>query len=115
MVLFNKKKTVVGLVEPIKIDKRLVLARIDTGAERSSICRSLVKNFDSKKKIPVIKHIRINTSTGSEKRPVIKVPIEIQDRKIKASFNVTDRSNMTYKVLIGQNILKKDFLIDPGR
>jgi len=109
-----RRKTVVGLVEQVKIGKKKVLARIDTGAERSSICTRLLKRAFEEKP-PVVRHVTYRTSNGSEKRPVVKVPIRIAGRKIKATFNVTDRRDMTYDVLIGQNILKKDFLIDPRR
>ena len=107
------KKTVVGLIERVSIDRREYLARVDTGAERSSICKSVVEKMANGKKIPIIKRVSLRTSTGTQERPVIKVSIKVRDRRLLATFNVTDRHNMTYKVLIGQNILKKDFLIDP--
>ena len=109
-----RQKTVVGLVEPIDVGKKKVLARIDTGAERSSMCSNLLKKA-YKEKPPVVKFVQFRSSNGVEKRPIVKVPITIGGRKIRATFSVTDRRDMTYDVLIGQNILKKDFLIDPGR
>ena len=109
-----KKKTVVGLSEPVKVGEVKLIARIDTGAERSSVCRSILeKAFDTPPK--PIRHVIYRTANGIEKRPIVKIPIEIQGRKFKATFSVTDRRRMTYDMLIGQNILKKDFLIDPGR
>tara|TARA_Y100000310_G_C20529818_1_gene737843 strand:- start:277 stop:615 length:339 start_codon:yes stop_codon:yes gene_type:complete len=109
-----RRKTVVGLTEPVIVGKKKVLARIDTGAERSSICEGLL-NKAFEEKIPVTRHVNYRTSTGMEKRPVVRVSIKIGGRKINATFNVTDRRDMTYDVLVGQNILKKDFLIDPKR
>ena len=37
------------------------------------------------------------------------------DKEIKTDFTLADRSNMKYSVLIGQNILKQGFLIDPSK
>ncbi len=34
---------------------------------------------------------------------------------MKVHFSIADRAHMKYKVLIGKNILKKGFLIDPSK
>jgi hypothetical protein len=39
----------------------------------------------------------------------------MKGKKIKSSFNVTDRSNVKCPVLIGKNVLKQGFLIDPNK
>ncbi len=52
---------------------------------------------------------------GSQKRPIIKARLKLAGRRFNFRFTVADRSQMKYKVLIGQNILKKNFLIDPTR
>jgi len=107
------KKTTIGLTEKVTIigpkkQKRLV-ARIDTGATIGSIDSSIVKEL---KLGPVIKTKLVKSASGLTKRPVIKTSIKIAKRQIKARFTVADRSHMKYKALIGQNILKKNFLID---
>ena len=45
-------------------------------------------------------------------RKVVKAVVKIKNRKIRASFTVADRSNLSFKVLIGRNILRKNFLVD---
>jgi hypothetical protein len=110
-----ENKTVVGLTEPVKIGTVKFIARIDTGAERSSICKTLIEKAFPDKSPKILKRVVFRTSTGTQKRPIVKIPIEIQGRKINATFSVTDRRTMSYDMLIGQNILKKNFIIDPRR
>lgn len=107
-------KTIVGLTEYVTIKGnngkvRRVLARVDSGATKSSICKSLVKELELG---PVIRQRLTKQVHGFTMRPVIKVRIDIQDRSFNYQFTIADRNKMTYKVLIGQNILKKDFIID---
>ena len=106
------EKTILGLIEDVKIHGRIIKAKIDTGAKRSSISRELANELNLG---PVIKVRGYKTSTGREKRPVIKTSISIKGRKFKATFNIANRAHMKYRILIGQNILKKRFLIDPSK
>ncbi len=105
------EKTIVGLVEKVKINGKEIIARIDTGAEHSSVDKRLAEEL---KLGPVLKTILIKSATGKTKRPVVEAEIEIKGKKMKSRFNIADRSQMSYKVLIGQNILKEGFLIDPS-
>ena len=111
------EKTLVGLVEPVTITgnnekHRRLIARIDTGATKSSIDKSLVEEL---KLGPVIKKRMTKQATGITWRPVIKVKCELSGRKFNFQFTVADRKEMRYKVLIGQNILKRNFLVDPQK
>lgn len=103
------KKTVVGCLETVEIEGKKFRARIDTGAKMSSLDRKIFKKFNLGK---TIRKAKIKSSHGVSLRPVIRASVKIKDRKIKASFNLADRSQMKYRVLIGRNILRNDFLID---
>jgi len=105
-------KTVLGLIEKIKVNDKTILARIDTGAEYNSISKELAKKL---KLGPVVKHIKIRTSNGEERRPVIKAKLKIKKRIINSHFNIADRKKMIYPVLIGRRILRKGFIIDPSK
>ena len=109
-------KTIVGLTEFVKINGKTkgkrIKARIDTGATKSSIDVNLAAKLHLG---PIIKNKMVKSAHGSKLRPVIEVEIEIAKKKIKAEFTLADRDHMKYKVLIGQNILKKDFLIDASK
>jgi hypothetical protein len=111
-----KEKTVVGLTQKIKIispdgKKTSLVARIDTGATSSSIDKHLAEHL---KLGPEIKKKMIRSASGSGIRSVIKISIEIKERRLKSKFTIADRAHMKYKALIGQNILKRRFLIDPS-
>lgn len=105
------EKTIIGLVEPVKVNEKKFLARIDTGAYRSSIDKHVAKFL----KLQPIKKVRVKSAHGSSLRPVIKIPIELANRRFRATFNIADRSELKYHILIGRNILKKGFLIDTSK
>ena len=109
-------KIVIGLAENVNIQgdnsKKTVIAKIDTGATKSSIDTSLAAEL---KLGPVIKSKLVKSAHGSRLRPIIEAEIELAGRKIKSEFTLADRAHMKYRVLIGQNILKDGFLIDPNK
>lgn len=108
-------KEVIGLVEKVKIlgkKKKEVLARIDTGAESNSISKELVNELNLG---PIIKTIKIKSVNGIEERPVIQIKIKLKNKEFIVDFNIANRKNMKYEVLIGQKILKNHFLIDPSK
>lgn len=111
------EKTIVGLVEKVKVNgdngnKQEITARIDTGATKSSMDLKLASEL---KLGPVIESTVIRSAHGTKLRPVIEAEIELHGRKIKSHFTLADRNHMKYPMLIGQNILKQGFLIDPSK
>ncbi|MBU4501917.1 MAG: RimK/LysX family protein [Nanoarchaeota archaeon] len=106
------KKTVIGLIETVKINGKEVLARIDTGAEYSSIDESLAEELELG---PVIREIKIRSASGKTRRPIIKTKLEIKGKILESEFNLANRKHMKYKILVGQDILKDGFLIDPEK
>lgn len=110
------QKTTIGLTARIvlfgKKGKKEVIARIDTGATNSSIDSSLAKELDMG---PELKHTKVKSTHGTRYRPVITADVIIAGDMRHAEFTIADRAHMKYRVLIGQNILKKGFLIDPSK
>jgi hypothetical protein len=110
------EKITVGLTSRVvvfgKKGKKEVVARIDTGATKSSIDEALAKDLGLAEPL---KHAKVKSASGTRHRPVIVVEISIAGELITAEFTVADRAHMKYPVLIGQNILKSGFLIDPSR
>ncbi len=109
-------KVVIGLAEKVAIEyqngKKNVIAKIDTGATKSSIDTNLAAEL---KLGPVIKSKLVKSAHGSKLRPIIEATIELAGKKIKSEFTLADRAHMKYRILIGQNILKYGFLIDPTK
>src|SRR3989344_3936416 len=113
----KKGKTIVGLTEEItlfsnSVGKKTLVAKIDTGASRSSLDINLASELSLG---PIIKSKMIKSAHGNRLRPVIEAELNIAGRKIKSDFTLADRTHMKYRVLIGINILKHGFLIDPSK
>lgn len=110
----KQKRPRIGLIEPVEIfgqsKTKIVMAKIDTGADRSSVSVKLAADLGLG---PITKTRTIKTSTGREIRAIIKAKIKIGNKIFRVFFSITDRAHMKYPVLIGKNILKKGFLIDP--
>lgn len=109
-----KNKIVLGLVEDITLEgekgNKKLRARIDTGAQNSSIDQTLAAEL---KLGPIIKNKAIRQSHGRSIRPVVNVNCLLCRKKLRGEFTIADRSEMKYRVLVGQNLLKKGFIIDP--
>lgn len=117
IVIKYKKKTVVGLVEHAKVTgpsgkTKEVLARIDSGATKSSIDVRLAADLSLG---PVLKAKIVKSASGKSLRPVVEAKVALADKEFKTDFTIADRADMKYQVLIGQNILRKGFLIDPAK
>lgn len=113
----SDEKIVVGLIEQVTLrgndkQEKKVAARIDTGAEKSSIDSILAAEL---RLGPITKRRIISSVHGRMLRPVMEATISVAGKEMTAEFTIADRSTMRYKVLVGQNILKKGFLIDPSR
>ncbi|KYK26073.1 hypothetical protein AYK26_01345 [Euryarchaeota archaeon SM23-78] len=111
-----RNRTIVGLTEKIIVksnsNKKELIARIDTGATKSSIDLSLASEL---KMGPVVDSRLIKSAHGVKLRPVVEAEVTLHGRTLRAKFTLADRNHMKYPVLIGQNILKNGFLIDPDR
>lgn len=109
-------KIVIGLAERVNVHhpkgNKNVISKIDTGATKSSIDTNLAAEL---RLGPVIKSKLIKSAHGSKLRPIIEATIELAGKKIKSEFTLADRAHMKYRILIGQNILKDGFLIDPTK
>lgn len=95
-----------------KNGKKEVLARIDTGATKSSIDEKLAAEIGLGSEF---KRVLIRSASGTRHRGVIVADVSIGGELMHAEFTVADRAHMKYRALIGQNILKKGFLIDPSK
>ncbi|MBI4146533.1 ATP-dependent zinc protease [Candidatus Woesearchaeota archaeon] len=111
-----KNKTTIGLTAHVtlfgKNAKKEIIARIDTGATKSSVDQKLADELQLGAEL---KQILIKSAHGSRHRGVVLAQVNIAGTVTTAEFTLADRSHMKYKVLIGQNILKKGFMIDPSR
>ena len=110
-------KPFIGLTEEITLIARdgkehKVIARIDTGATKSSIDSKLAAELNLG---PIVATKAVKSASGTSLRPVINAKIIIAGKTLETQFTVADRRHMTYKGLIGQNTMKENFYIDPTK
>lgn len=106
----------VGLIEEITILKngqtRKLSARVDTGAKSNSIDKRLAEDLGI---LPGSLTTVVKSAMGRAVRHVVHLDIEISGKKMTGRFTLADRSHLKYQVLIGRDILKKGFIIDPSK
>jgi hypothetical protein len=105
-LILKTSEAIVILSEP----KARVQARIDTGADYSSIDLALAEKLGP---FPIIGHLRVRNAHGVSERPVIRMAFVLKGQKRTSEFTVTPRTHLDYPVLIGRKALQ-GFLIDPN-
>lgn len=134
----NRDLTIIGRAERVEFPElgfKKVPAKIDTGADASSIWGSAV--VDEHGKLDVVffgpgselydgkVHVfpksaysitRVANSFGhKELRYKVKLSIKVKGRAIRGTFTLSDRSNKLYPVLLGRALLTKKFLVDVSK
>lgn len=129
-------KITIGIVEHVTIGDHAINipAKIDTGADSSSIWATDIKVGEDGKlrfclfgpgsefydgKIFTRRDFsvsQVKNSTGqSEIRFRTHFTVAVGGKRIKALFNLSDRSNNTYKILIGRRTISGKFLVDVSK
>lgn len=131
-------KQVIGGIERVHLSPPgLTLeARIDTGAESSSLDARNIREFerdgstwvrfllvdrdtDEVHEIErrVVRFVRILQSSvdDSERRPVVRFRMALGTHVQVAEFTLSDREHLAFPVLIGRNVLKDVMIVDVGR
>ncbi|MBD3282345.1 MAG: hypothetical protein GF387_01935 [Candidatus Portnoybacteria bacterium] len=109
-------KRVIGIREPIEIiggqgQKYKTVAKIDTGAYRSSICHSLAKELKLSK---MIDYKKVRSAIGKQDRAIIDLSFVLDKRLVSTEAFIADRQEMKFDIIIGRKDLKK-FLVDPAK
>jgi hypothetical protein len=133
-------KVVIGRLESIALPDLAIddlQVRVDTGAKTSSLhvdnITKVIKNgkpsviFDIhpdahnvdtivKCSAPISDIRKIKSSNGTvEQRYVIETPIVLGEEKWSIEITLTDRSDMSYLMLLGREALGRRFLVDPSK
>lgn len=56
-----------------------------------------------------------NSGGQAEIRPVIRTSILLMDRSWQAEVTLTNRDDMGFRMLLGRQAVRQNFLVDPGR
>ncbi len=131
-------KEVIGSIEWLYMNPpgRHYRARVDSGAETSSLSAQDIVEFerdgkdwvrftfqhDSKDEpvaieLPIVRTalIRQVASDEAERRVVVEMDIRLGERLQSTEFTLTDRSRMTYPVLLGRAFLMDLYVVDVAR
>ncbi len=131
-------KQLIGGLEWIYMEPpgRHYRARVDSGADTSSISASDITEFerdgddwvrftfqhDSPEEavefeLPVVRTAMIRQASvkEAERRVVVEIDIRLGDQLQTTEFNLADRSEMTYPVLLGRAFLMDLYLVDVSR
>ena len=106
------EKIVLGLIELVEINGKEFKAKIDTGADHSAMCHSAIEELHLK---PTGNVKRVRSATGREKRQTYHAELSLRGRVFNVELSAAKREHLSYKVLIGRDILKKGFIIDPQK
>lgn len=106
---------VLGVIEPIVLHhngiERSVDAKLDTGAFRTSLDEDLAQELG----IPILpKKIFIQSASGQQNRPAVKITFELSGKKITTVATVAKRSHLAYPIIIGRRDMKGIY-VDPGK
>jgi hypothetical protein len=114
-----KDRATIGVVEEVTVvgpkGRVPILARIDTGAARTTLDTDLVARAGLG---PVMDRVRIRASAADEpqEREVVPAKIIIAGREFDVPVAVTDRKDMRYHMIVGMDILRDSgFLVDPSQ
>lgn len=112
----SREKNVIGIVCSITLQgslgSRSVLAKVDTGANRTSVDTELAAKVGLG---PVTDTVKVKAASAShrETRPLVDAKVELGGRSFELPVSISDRADMKYPVIIGMDILAQgNFLID---
>lgn len=95
-----------------KGQKKKVIAKIDTGAWRTSIDERLATELGLLHPDNILWSKIVKSTLGRQKRPVVSLTFWLQGTKITTPASVAKRMALRYPVIIGRKNLK-GFLVDP--
>lgn len=90
-----------------------IWAKIDTGAWRSSIDKSLARELGLLEKSNILWSKTFKSTLGTERRPVINIRFYLAGRRINTVASVADRSKLKRPLIVGRRDLG-GFLVKAG-
>ena len=135
-VVLHDERMVVGEVEWVHIDPPGILmsARVDTGAQSSSIHADNLTRFERdgddwisfELKIdeepvtierPILRHVRVFQQSDKEgsRRPVVAMRIIVGNVTDSFEFTLADRAHLEHDMILGRNFLTDLAVVDVGR
>lgn len=116
----NKRKKIVGLVEKVTIigkkGRITKKALLDTGATSTSIDLKLAAKAGVG---PIVGVKKIKNATSGQngvfRRPIAEAKIKMKGTIVKTGVNIVDRTGLSYPILIGRDVIHKNFVVDVSK
>ncbi|WP_163933248.1 ATP-dependent zinc protease [Paraferrimonas sp. SM1919] len=129
-------KMILGAIENAYLStfKTQLVARIDTGAESSSLDAREIQNFERdgddwvrftlingqqpivhEAKVVRFVNIRQSATNNADRRPVIHAHLQIGSYGQTTEINLTDRSHLDYPLLLGRKFIKDIAIVDVSK
>ncbi len=89
--------------------KKVVQAKIDTGAWRTALDHELVRELGLD---PHHQKVRIRSGSGEQERHTVRLTMRLRNKEIETVASYNDRRHMRFPLIIGRRDLK-GFLVDP--
>lgn len=110
-------------------------SRVDTGAATSSISATDITVFEREGKrwvkfkmpldngksldieAPFVRYVRIKqaSATGTDRRPIVRLTMQLGSLTEQAEFSLKDRSEMDFSLLLGREFIKDVAIVDVAR
>ncbi len=105
------RKTV-GAYEEVEVlghngTREIVKAKIDTGADGSSIDRVLAEELGLLESDNILYYDYFRNALGRKKREIVGVTFIMAGRKMKTQISIADRSRLRAKMIVGRRDLKQ--------
>ncbi len=116
------------------VDIPWVKAKVDTGAQTSALHATGIVEFERdgapwvsftahpwqlsdadavEIELPVHDRRTVRSSSGhSQERPVVLIEVSLVGRTVMAEFTLTDRDEMSFRMLIGREALRHGYVVD---
>jgi alpha-L-glutamate ligase-like protein len=109
----EQSSVVLGVIEKVTLygsqKKKVVRAKVDTGAYRTSIDSLLVEELGLD---PGQKLIHVRSGSGRQKRRTVKLKFKLKGKEINTIATYTPRGHLRFPVIIGRKDMD-GFLVDP--
>ncbi|TWT95280.1 hypothetical protein Pla108_34240 [Botrimarina colliarenosi] len=87
--------------QPIDNVDKLVRLRLDNGEGQKAWVETKIEEY-----------AEVRSANGAEHRYRVRLPLQCGDVQKVAVVNLNDRSTMRYRLLLGRDFLRDDFLVD---
>ena len=102
------------LIWGLEKESEVVRAKVDTGANRTSLDVKIAEKLGLLDKKNIIEKKMFYSGLGQQERYIVNCTFEIADATITSEISISDRSHMTHKMIIGRRDIP-NFLVKPSK